>query len=58
MSPILSLYVEANEPPFDMRRTCLTLQCGVKRMYNEVKPVYSTVFQSNIVATYDAKEKG
>ena len=26
-------------------------------MYNEVKPAYSSVFQSDIVATYETKEK-
>ena len=44
-SPVQSLYVEANEPPLD------------KLMSNEVNPAYSAVFQSNIVATYEAKER-
>ena len=55
-SPVQSLYVEANEPPLDMRRTCMSLQYGVKLMSNEVNPAYSAVFQSDIVATYEAKE--
>ena len=38
-SPVQSLYVEANEPPLNLRRTCLC------------------VFQSDIVATYEAKER-
>ena len=47
--------MEANEPPLDMRRTRLSLQYGVKLMSNEVNPAYSAVFQSDIVATYEAK---
>ena len=56
-SPVQSLYVDANEPPLDMRRTRLSLQYGVKLMSNEVNPAYSAVFQSDIVATYEAKER-
>ena len=56
-SPVQSLYVEANEPPLDMRRTCLSLQYGVKLMSNEVNPAFSAVFQSDIVATDEAKER-
>ena len=47
-SPVQSLCVEANEPPLEMRGTRLSLQYGVKLMSNEVKPVYSAVFQSDI----------
>ena len=49
--------MEANEPPLGMRRTRLSLQYCVKLMCNEVNPAYSTVFQSDIVATYEAKER-
>ena len=56
-APVQSLYVEANEPPLDMRRTRLSLLYGVKLMSNEVNPAYSAVFQSDIVATYEAKER-
>ena len=56
-SSVQSLYVEANEPPLDMRRTCLSLQYGVKLMSKEVNAAYSAVFQSDIVATYEAKER-
>ena len=56
-SPVQSLYVEANEPPLGMRRTRLSLQYCVKLMSNEVNPAYSAVFQSDIVATYEAKER-
>ena len=49
--------MEANEPPLDMRRIRLSLQYGVKLMSNEVNPAYSAVFQSDIVATYEAKER-
>ena len=48
--------MEANEPPLDMR-TRLSLQYGVKLMSNEVNPAYSAVFQSDIVVTYEAKER-
>ena len=56
-SPVQSLYVEANEPPLGMRRTRLSLQYCIKLMCNEVNPAYSAVFQSDIVATYEAKER-
>ena len=49
--------MEANAPPLDMRRTYLSLQYCVKLMSNEVNPAYSAVFQSDIVATYEAKER-
>ena len=49
--------MEANEPPLGMRRTRLSLQYCVKLMSNEVNPAYSAVFQSEIVATYEAKER-
>ena len=49
--------MEANEPPLGMRRTRLSLQYGVKLMSNEVNHAYSAVFQSDIVATYEAKER-
>ena len=56
-SPVQSLYVEANEPLFAMRRTCLSLQYCVKLMSSEVNPASSTVFQCDIVDTYAAKER-
>ena len=56
-SPVQSLYVETKEPPLGMRRPRLSLQYCVKLMSNEVNPAYSAVFQSDIVATYEAKER-
>ena len=53
--PVQRLYVEANEPSLGMRRTRLSLQYCVKFMSNEVNPAYSAVFQSDFVATYEAK---
>ena len=50
------MYVEANEPPLGMRRTRLSLQYGVKLLSSEVYPAYSAVLQSDIIATYKAKE--
>ena len=35
----------------------MSLQYCVKLMSNEVNPAYSAVFQSDIVATYEAKER-
>ena len=45
------------EPSLGMRRTHLSLQYCIKLMSNEVNPAYSAVFQSNFVATYEAKER-
>ena len=56
-SPTQNLYVGENEPPLGMRSTGLSLQYCVKLMSNEVNPAYSAVFQSDIVATYEAKER-
>ena len=50
----LDLYVEAT---MGMRRTRLFLQYCVKLMSNEINLAYSAVYQSDIVATYEAKEK-
>ena len=49
--------MEANELPLDMRSTRLSLRYCVKLMSNEVNHAYSAVFQSDIVATYGAKER-
>ena len=54
-SPIQSLYVEENKLPLGMRRPRLSLQYCVKLMSNEVNPAYAPVFQSDFVATYEAK---
>ena len=56
-SPVHSLDVEANERPLGMRRSRLSLQYCVKLMSNEVNPAYSAVFQSDIVATFEAIER-
>ena len=55
-SPVHSLNVEANEPPLGMGRARLDLQYCVILMSSEVNPAYSAVFQSDIIATYEAKE--
>ena len=39
-----SLYVEANEPPLDLRRLKLTLQYIVKLKANIDNPAYNCVF--------------
>ena len=43
-SPVDSLYVEANEPPLDLRRLKLTLQYIVKLKANIDNPAYNCVF--------------
>ena len=55
-SPAQSLYVEANEKSLGMR-THMSVQYCVKLMSSEVNPAYSAVFQSDFVATYEAKER-
>ena len=56
-SPVQSLYVEANEPPLDTRRTHISLQYCVKLMSNDVNPDHSAAFRSDIVDTNEAKVK-
>ena len=52
------LYVDANEPPFGHEEDTLSSQYCVKLKSNEVNAAHSDVFQSNIVATYEALRKG
>ena len=47
-SPVQSLYVEANEPPLNMRRTRLSLQYSVKLMSNEINPAFSIRYCSHL----------
>ena len=49
--------MEANELPLDMRSTRLYIQYCDKLMFIEVNPAYSDVFQSDIISTYEAKER-
>ena len=46
------------EPPLGMRRTHLSLQFCVKLISTELNPAYSVVFHSDIISTYEEKEKG
>ena len=48
--------MEANEPSLGMRSTRLSLQYCVKLMSSGVNLDYSAVFQSDIAATYAAKD--
>ena len=43
-SPVNSLYVEANEPPLDLRRLKLTLQYIVKLKAKIDNPAFDCVF--------------
>ena len=49
--------MEVNEPSLGMRRTRLSLQYCVKLMSDEVNPAYLSVFQTDFVASYEAKER-
>ena len=49
--------MEANEPPLCMKSTHLSLQYCLKLMSSEVNPAYSAVFQFDIIATYEVKER-
>ena len=54
-SPPNSLYVEANEPPLDLRRLKLTLQYMVKLKANIDNPAFDCVFHPQLEHLYDKK---
>merc|ERR1712156_521834 len=43
-SPIESLYVEANEPPLELRRKELAMRYGIKIKSNPDNPTYESLF--------------
>jgi hypothetical protein len=52
-SPVASLYVEANEPPLDLRRIKLLLQYIVKLKTNPGNPAFDCVFNPQLEDLYD-----
>jgi len=52
-SPAHSLYVEANEPPLELRRTKLALQYALKLRSDPSSPVYDCVFNPSCEALYE-----
>ena len=56
-SPVDSLYVEANEPPLDLRRLKLKLQYIVKLKANIDNPAYDYVFNPQYENLYDKIKK-
>ena len=56
-SPVDSLYVEANEPPLDLRRLKLTLQYIVKLKANIDNPAYNCVFHPLCESLHDKNKK-
>ena len=51
-SPAQSLYVEANEPPLDLRRTKLLLQYIIKLKANPDNPAFNCVFHPQLEDLY------
>jgi hypothetical protein len=54
-TPVSSLHVEANELPLRLRSQKLALKYIVKLKSNPGNPAYSSVFQPNYTALFDAK---
>jgi hypothetical protein len=54
-TPVSSLHVEANELPLRLRSQKLALHYIVKLKANPGNPAYSSVFQPNYTALFDAK---
>jgi hypothetical protein len=54
-TPLSSLHVEANKLPHRLRSQKLALQYIVKLKSNPGNPAYSSVFQPNYTALFDAK---
>ena len=55
-SPVESLYVEAHEPPFEIRREKLALQCTIKLKANPGNPAYDVVFNPKYQNLYANKD--
>ena len=55
-SPVESLYVEAHEPPLEIRREKLALQYILKRKANPGNPAYDVVFNPKYQILYADKE--
>ena len=55
-SPVESLYVEAHEPPLEIRRENLALQYTIKRKANPGNPVYEVVFNPQYQNLYANKD--
>ena len=51
-SPVESLYVEAHEPPLELRRQKLAMQYRVKLSANPTNPAYDVVFKSMYKESY------
>ena len=56
-SPVDSFYVEANEPPLDLRRLKLTLQYMVKLKANIDNPAFNCVFHPQLEQLFDKNKK-
>ena len=56
-SPVDSLYVEANEPPLNLRRTKLSLQYATKLYSNPSSPAFKCVFRPTCEEQYSKKPK-
>ena len=55
-SPVESLYVEAHEPPLEIRREKLALQYSLKLKANPGNPAYDVVFNPKYQILYADKE--
>ena len=55
--PVDSLYVEANEPPLDLRWLKLTLQYIDKLKSNIVQPAYNCFFHPIYESLYEINQK-
>ena len=55
-SPVESLYVEAHEPPLEIRREKLALQYILKLKANPENPAYDVVFNPKYQILYADKE--
>ena len=55
-SPVESLYVEAHEPPLEIRREKLSLQYTIKQKANPGNPAYDVVFNPKYQNLYANKD--
>ena len=56
-SPVGSLYVEANEPPLDLRRLKLAMQYMVKLKAHIDNPAFDCVFHPQLEQLFDKNKK-
>ena len=54
-SPVQNLYIEANKPSLNNRRTKLAMQYVVKLKTNALNPAYNCIFEAHDDSAYESR---